>query len=62
VIKELALRGRGYCGLGEDIREWETENWDWGLVILKFVLEVSLVEDVSFGVLDEEDDATVMDW
>ena len=62
VIQELTFWSRGYGGLREDFGKWKSEDGNWRLVLFKFVLEVSLVENVSFGMLDEEDYAAFMNW
>lgn len=45
----------------EDFGVWNTEDGDGGCLLLDLVLEVPLVEDVSFSVLDDENYTTVMD-
>lgn len=44
----------------EDFAEGETEDGDGGVGHFELVLEVALVEDVPFSVLNEEEDTTLL--
>ena len=46
--------------MGEDLGEGEPEHWNRS-VLLEFILKVSLVEYISFGILDEKYDAALVE-
>jgi len=57
----LPFWGVGYGGSRENIREREAKDRDIGLMLPYFVFQVSLVEDISFGVLNQKYDAAIVD-
>lgn len=57
----MPFRGVGYGGSRENIREREAKDRDIGLMLFYFVFQVSLVKDISFGILNEKYDAAIVD-
>jgi len=45
----------------QDFGKWKSEYWYWRFLLLKLIFKVPLVEYISLGSLDEEDDTAVVD-